>query len=413
MKTLSNCFIVQTSNNLFYFFYSYDRSIYYNLYSNGHWLKPVTVIEEVNYNFSVSLSNDDIYIFCQDLFGNVILCLYKNQKWSFKKILENKSSDIYNINFQMIIDNMSFNLIYSMPTLENNAQLVYHSMDNSPQILDNIIPLNSMPFVTERVNNNLHLVFYQKKKKYHYLGYREFSTALKKWSQFNSFDETSYTYSDQSFLVTEDTIYTLYIVKGNFSYQLIYKYKKDSQWSSPYILYESNKIDMCCIFILNNQLWIVWCINPYVYTSISYDMGKTFNKAQRYIYNDSLFKASFISNKKTKDFYIKELFICGQSNPKILFIPDDFLYSQEKIIHTESISEKLNILKNKISIYEKQLTEKENQIDLLIEEKNLLLKTKGNLENQLAQKNIELKEIKEQLNQKEIKKTIILPYNLH
>lgn len=432
MKSQSNCFIVQTSNDLFYFFYSPDGNICYSLYNNECWSKPISIIEDVNYNFSVSLSNnDDIYIFCQDLLGNVILCLYQNQNWTSKKILENKSSDIYNINFQMIGDSNSFNLIYSMPIAEEkNAQLVYHSMDNnkwsSPQILDNIIPLKPFPFILESVNSNLYIAFYQKQTKNHCLGYREFSTILKKWSKFNSFNETLYTYLDQSFLVTDDAIYALYIVKGNFSSQLIYKYKKDTNWSMPYILYEANKIDLCSLFIVDNQLWVIWCINSYVYTSVSYNMGKTFTKTQIHYYNDSLYKASFITNKRIKkEAYINELLIYGQPIPKILFIPELYrsLYNinstskqeekeETKTTYIEEEKEKLDILKNKISIYENQLNEKENQINLLIEEKNLLLQTKNSLENQLTQKNIELEEQRKQLqNFKKEKKTIILPYD--
>lgn len=437
MKAQSNYFIVQTSDNdLWYFFYSPDKNICYSICSNKQWSEPITVIEDVNYNFSLNLSkNDDIYVFCQDLFGNVILCLYQEQRWSFKKILENKSSDIYDIGFQMIFDAQSFNLIYSMPIVgENSAQLVYHSVDNSkwssPQILDNIIPFKSIPFILQKINSNLYLAFYEKQGKNRSLGYREFSTVLKRWGKFNPSNETLSTYLDQSFLSTDDTIHTLYILKNNFSYQLVYKYKKGEQWSVPYILYENNKIDICSLFMVENQLWIVWCVKSYIYTCISYNMGKTFSKANRYTRQNIELpvKALFLTNKKQKQekLYIKELLLYNKSVPKILFIPE--LYSdfyginscstsktlnenpENIVVSDDDTKQQINILRNKISTYEKQLSEKEGQIALLIKEKNLLLQTKNILENQIAQQGIELSSLQTQLEDtRGTKKTIILP----
>lgn len=420
----SNCFILQTLNrNLWYFFYSPDGKICYSLYHNKHWGNPITIIKNVNYNFSVNLtSKEDIYVFCQDLSGNVILCLYSNDTWSTKIILENKSSEIYDINFQMLYNSQSLNLIYSMPVVgEKSSQLIYHSMENnkwnSPQVLDNIIPFDNLPFIIQQVNDNLSIAFYEKKGKDCCLGYREFSVALKKWGTFNPFHSTIYTYIDQSFLTTQDTIHALYIIKTGFSYQLIYKNKSSDEWSNSITLYESNKIDKCSIFIIENQLWAIWYINSQLYACISYNFGKTFTKPSRYQgnYNNSAVKAYFITNIKQKEekLFIREILLYGQPIPQILLIPElypDFYDIDSNNIDTSKQAEtdyleRISILENKISSYEKQVAEKDLQINSLIKEKNLLVQTKKILENQIANQSLELLSLQKQIENVDLNST--------
>lgn len=431
----SNCFILQTTDNhLWYFFYSNYNSICYSLYSNKHWSNPVTVTKDVNYNFSVNLTDEDnIYVFCQDKLGNVVLCLYENEKWTSKIILENKADEIHDINFQMLFSSQSLNLMYSMPISgEKNAQLIYHSKDKnkwaSPQILDTIIPFTYTPFTLQKISDTHSIAFYEKRGNDCALGYREFSSTLKKWGNFNPFHSTSYTYIDQSFLTTEDTIHVLYIVKTSFSYQLIYKYKNGSEWSSQLVIYECNKIDICSLFILDNQLWIIWYINSQLYTCISQNLGKTFSKPSRYQghYISAPMKASFISNLKQKEekLYLREILLYDQPIPELLLIPElypdfyevnsnipielthkneiNYNTTTEPMITDTSLVERIDILKNKNLSCEHQLAEKNSQITTLIKEKNILSKTKEILENQIAQQGLEILSLQKQLEDKSV-----------
>ncbi len=431
----SNCFILQTTNNnLWYFFYSPDGSICYSIYSNKHWSNPVTVVSDVSYNFSVNLtSDDDIYVFCQDSSGNVMVCLYKDKEWTQKVILENKSNEIHNINFQILFNNQTLDLIYSMPIAEKNSQMVYQYKDSnnkwtSPQILDTIIPFKFTPFAIQKVNDNISVVFYEKKGSECSLGYREFSPTLKKWGNFNNFHTTSYMYVDQSFLTTEDTIHVLYIVKTTFSNQLIYKYKSGSDWSSPIMLYEANKIDICSLFIVDNQLWAIWYINSKLFTCVSQNLGKTFNKPSRYQgnYIANPMKANFITNIKQKEekLYLREILLCDYPIPEILLIPHlypDFynleLNTKVEVIHKasteptvramvndDSFKDQMSILKNKITSYEQKINEQNLQITSLIKEKAVLNKTKEILENQIQQQSIEILSLQNQLDGFGVKK---------
>lgn len=418
-----NSFILQTNDrNLFYFFYTNDGNISYSIYSNNHWSNPKTVIERVNYNFSVNLTEkDDIYVFCQDLKGNVILCLYQNKNWSSKTILENKVSEIYDINFQMLFDNKNLSLIYSMPIIgEKSSHLIYHSMDNnrwnSPQILDTIIPFKGLPFVLQNINSNLNIAFYERKGKESSLGYREFSVPLQKWSNFNPFHTTFYTYTDQSFLTTENTIHTLFLVRTNFSYQLIYRYKEGLDWSMPNLIYEGGRVETCSMFILENQLWILWYINSNIYVSISQNLGKSFNKPIPYKgnYPSIPVKATFITNLEQKEsqLYTRELILNGQSIPEIAIVPElypdfyspiesksDTVTSIQSVNPDNSLREKIVILENKISSYETELAEKNAQINSMIKEKNILIKTKEILENQISEQSSELSSLQKQIEQ--------------
>lgn len=414
-----NNYLIQTSNGQLWYFFYYDKSINYKLYDNNNWIKETEVIKDISSNFSVSLTEDDeIYIFCQDLAGNVLLCLYESNKWSIKKILENQTNEIYDISFQMLFSNQSLNLIYSMPIAgEKHAQLVYQSRDNikweSPQILDNIIPFKNVPFIIQKLNNSLCVAFYERKSRDSTLGYREFSISKRKWGSFNPFHSTIYTYTDQSFLTTEDTIHVLYVVKTGFSYQLIYKNKTDSEWNKQMLIYENNRIEMCSLFIVNTELWLVWYSNSQLYTCVSYNNGKTFTKSNRYQskYGNLPLKAFFATNLKQKEesLYIREILLYDKATPELMFIPElypDFYKlpahnrpsNQINEAHNlDSLNENINILKNKISLYEQQLAEKDLQIAALIKEKNVLTQTKQILENQIANQSLELSSLQNQI----------------
>jgi hypothetical protein len=404
---------------LWYFFYSPDNTIKYSLHSNRHWGNPLTVINNVTPNFSINLTDkNEIYIFCQDIYGNILLCQYKDKAWSSKIILENKSSEISNINFEMLINNQNLNLVCSVPIPdEKSSKLVYYSKNNNnhwdyPQTVDKITPFTKSPFIHQQINNALSIFFYQKKENGYSLGYREFSSTLKKWGEFNSFHNSAYSYIDQSFLTTDDTIHVLYIVRGKFSQQLIYKQKNGSNWSSPIVLYENQKIELCSLLILDKQLWAIWYINSRIYTCISQNLGLSFGKPSRYSDNSIPLptKSTFISNKKQKEehLYIREILLYDEPIPEILLIPElcpDFyrINSSIEIIHKQSVAnedlskQQINILENKISSYENQIKEKDSQINSFVKERLLLYKTKEILESKIAEQSLELISMQKQL----------------
>lgn len=394
----STGFMIQTKNKaLWYFFYNSEGNICYTVYKNKHWSTPTAIIKNIYPNFSVNITDKDIiYVFCQDISGNVILSVYQNGTWNSSIVLENNSAQIHNINFQMIIEDNSLNLIYTMPiSYDKKSQLFYHYKDNdkwsSPQIIDTISPLRQSPFSLQKINNCHNIVFYAQEHDFLSLGYREFSASQKKWSKFNTIHNTKHKYADQSFLTTENTLHTLYIVKNNFLCQLIYKKKSSENWDTPIILYENSKIELCTLFILDNQLWAVWFSNSQFFTSISYNMGKTFSKPQRYGKPiDYLpYKANFISNSRQigEQFRLNELLIGSsyeQNTPKVLIFPDlhpDFYnYSESE----------LNELKNKINSYE-------HLINNLNSEKNLLYETKKILEKQIAVQSMEISSLQKKI----------------
>lgn len=396
----NNSFLLQTQDNLlWYFFYSQEGNICYTIYKNRHWSTPIIIIRNTNSNFSVNINAKDIiYLFCQDLSGNVVLCVYKDNIWSSSVVLENTSNQIHNINFQMIMEDNSLNLIYTMPiSYDKKSQLFYHFKENenwsSPQILDTISPLRQSPFNLQKINNRHNIIFYTQELETSSLGYREFSVPLKKWGKFNAIHKTKYKYTDQSFLTTENTLYVLYIVKNAFSCQLIFKKKSSEIWDTTILIFEGPKIELCTLFILENQLWLVWYSNSYLFTCVSNNMGKSFSKPQRYGKELSIipYKAAFISNssQQSKNIYLKEILISGnseQENPKFLLIPEIY---PDFYNYTENFNE-LNELKNKINSYE-QL------INNLNSEKNLLYETKKILEQQISKQSMEILSLQKQL----------------
>ncbi len=407
---MENSYIVRLKENrLFCFYYVKGRGLLYKTYENNKWAREKVLLEQGRENFTVTIDEKGIiYLLCQDSMGDVVLLTNGEGEWVSKVILKNQSGKVHPILLKPIITDNGICLIYNVPAVEEKSNyLVFQSVDGDgrwgpAQRIDRFTGMNSQMFQVQHVTREHVLLFYYNKSMENSIGYREITPA--KLGSYNNIFSTVNHLQDVCFLTTDNAIHVCYIVKSVFSCQLIYRKKEDEGFSQPTIIAESQKLDNCIMFFVENILYIMYVSNGQLFETRTEDRGKTFYRPARYRNKFCLnpMKAHYISNvpQSEDNYYCRELYV-DRSHPwDIQVIPDkneDFYpvlaplirppdaeptptqpkpIKKKPEIHSEisdDLSEKLFSLTNQVTLLQRQVSEKNEQlmeITAMLKERN-------------------------------------------
>jgi len=390
-------YILRTKDNMLYcFYYTSEKEIYIKNYNNGKWGNSFLIINNVRQYYTVNIAyNGDIYIFCQSIEGDIIICKKENQNWEKKVVLKNKGQNTPNVIFNAIINDNGINLIYNVPIINNKgyyltAQNLSHKGHwSKANQFDKIISFPESIFMTQTLGKNNAIITYQKKLPEVHFGYRQLYNN--KLGEFNTIHTTGYQIIDYSFIVVKDEIHFIYIVKSMFSCQIIYRVKTEVGLLSPIILFEGQRLNNCIISIIKEKIYIMWVNNGQLYFCVSSNNGSSFSKPVKYQrkFCAKPKKAIYLSENtmEKKEFVCYEIYVDGFDKSDIQILPElyeDF-FNMEKIqiktntANTTNIDEintakqNFEMLKNRYDITKKQLEEKEKQIlnlTMLLKKKN-------------------------------------------
>lgn len=448
-KEQINYYIVKQSNGtLWAFYYDEDDGICCMTHTHDAWSKKQIVYSNGTKNFSVYLDHqDNIYLFCQDVSGNIILYQYSSKGWESQVLLYSKNGFIDSLYFDTVIQGEDIYLFYNLKDPNSNRHALVQQIAisgkqwNNPSLVDYIYPINKNPFsVYQNTKNDIYL-YYQKKKEDYLLGYKKYSHSIKAWRDFYCFDSGHFSYIDESTLINNNDIFNLYIKKEKYYSILFFKAKNEEIWKEPKKIFEKNDISSCSLFMIDDHLWITWICNDKLYSCYSTDMGDTFSEASIHLIDSPTAptKANYQSNylQEQKRLSANEIYINTNNQIEFLIIPEVFpaikgnsIQIEETFIPpTEKVDNYLNEIKlhlnqvyEEIYICKKQLREKDNQIAQLkyslkhknkdiakstyelrknneIQKKELLsLKEKNkNLEESIHHKNLEIQQLEEKI----------------
>ncbi len=385
---MENNFIINYGNNSLSSFNFSANKIFVKNYVNEIWEKEVLIIDNVRNNFTVSLSSDGkLYLFCQDIDGNVILSTNTEGRWTNKIILENQSPKATTILFYPIITEKGITLIYNSPIGKDGSGYIMMQKlaDNGTwakaETIDKFYPIKSTYFTIQKIKNDHYILFYQTKTTSKNIGYREITSNS--YGSFNVFHTTNYQLTDFSYLTTNEGLYLVNVVKSMYSTQLIFRKKDSDNFSNPIILCEGTKIEKPLIFFAENILYIFFSNGNNLFYTTSSNSGESFKKVQKYKstkFHD-LIKGKYIrddiGNKST--FCTNELYL-NKSMPNLIkiipeiytnFFPEKKVVAEEVVKHEiayidqeliDELETKIKILENKIFNYENELKEKNNKI---------------------------------------------------
>lgn len=317
-----NYFVKLLNDKLIAFYYS-NKSIYYKTHDGMQFKSEALLVEDVLDNFTVCLAYDDtVYLFCQNINGDVLLCTKNNNDISSRMILKNTANTIVKVNFNALVSDNAFSLIYN-----SESHLILQQLDSSGKWqpaapIDKYISLPNTAYTVQNISCEHLLAFYRTPE--NHLVYREINTE--QFGSPNIFHTTTHKIVDTSFLVMADCVHMLFIVRNMFSCQILYRKKDSSDFSNIKILWEAPNISNCLLFEIEGKLYVTFSMKGHLYMMFSENNGNTFSHIIKYKdqFGVNVKKAKYVSANQVKDHCLHEIYVSAEDPCDILLIPEIF-----------------------------------------------------------------------------------------
>lgn len=388
-NTQRNYIIKQESGELWNFFYSNKNGILYKKFQDNRYSLSKLAVKDGTDNFTVMLTEDNkIALLYQDIYGNIVLSILHNNNWSSETLMKRKSGSMYSIFFDAVIIKDSIHIIYCIPDESTRKYALIHQTShlgerlNQPIVVDILNSLYKTPFNLYANDNELFLIYKNLTDNWT-LCYKSFSFESNKWSDINIIDNSKNTFKELSFTSNNKSTLLVYIKseeKDNiFMYFLGNKLAK-----GPKLIYKSDKLDDCSVFIVYEQTWISWISENKISSGFSIDECKNFN----FIENNTelkipVKKTQFVSNDKELKLHLNlyDLFVDDSSDLNIHTVSELYpnilnnnakLPILDKSPANNSITpmlQNMNVTMNeyysKILVYEKKIADYEEEVKKL------------------------------------------------
>ena len=377
-------YIIRTNRYINSFYHTRQRGIMRRFFFKGRWQAEQVIAKNCRDNFTVHYEDDIIYLFCQDSLGDItaVTINVSNGSVSRRVVLKNQSDHVLQIFLHPIILDKGLTIIYNTPSLEDRSNYLMTQQLNDNGLWSPASRIDkywSDNYEVQRLTSDHLLLFYQTRTLENNLGYREITPE--KQGRYNVYYSTNYFVSDNSCLTTENGIHTLFVVKSMFSSQLIYRRNLTGEFSSPMVLYESQRIEKCLMFFIRDNLYVTFIASGYLYISMSDDKGVSFSRPVRYhnkfCQNPEV--AFFInqSEQTENSMYLRHVYVDRTSPWDIQIIPEMFdeffpAYTETENddtynSHSEAPDnmDEIKRLKNHIELLRQNAAEKDTQIESL------------------------------------------------
>ena len=345
----NNYILANKNNEIMSFYYGKERAIYCEKIKEDNYSMPIKIIENVLDCFSVNITpNKEIYIFCQDYEGEIILCKVEDNKIVKKSLFVNKDKSLKNTLFYPIFFKNNISLIYNTKGENENNFLTIKTFINgekwtNSENIDTFYVLQNNIFDIQKIDENHIIVAYQKKSNDIQIGYKEIKDF--NISNFITIHKTAYQMIDYSFIVFRQEIHYLYIIKTLFSSQVIYRRKGANGLESPVIIFDGQRVKDCIINIIDNNLYCSFISNNTLFYCKSEDFGRTFSNVIRYekpIARDVI-KAKFLSFNNIDRCSINHIYVDSKNHLNIYMLaellPSVFnknIYKKEETYYMEN-----------------------------------------------------------------------------
>ncbi len=267
-----------------------------------NYISTNLIIENVISNFTTCVHGGEVFIFCKNIYGDIILCKSSNinnafnNNISFSNIILFK--DLSNLFYPIFLNN-NLSLIYSnyssnMLAIKSTKADSNNSFNwNAPENIDIISSTpNQISNPNEYSNLNL-LDLYKVHQTNFILSYIKFKSNKElqagfkvisngALSDFIIFHKTGHQLVDYSIICFDNKIHIIYIIKNLFSTQVIYRNYYNNILSNPILLFEGQKIKTCCACVINNKVYCQFIIGNTLYYLISDDYGSNFSSVMKY-----------------------------------------------------------------------------------------------------------------------------------
>lgn len=305
-----------------------------------NYISSSLIIENVISNFTICVQGGEVFVFCKNIYGDIILCRSSNINDTFNN----------NINFSNIILFKDLSNLFYPIFLNSNLSLIYNNYNNSMLSIkstkvdlnnnfinfnnfnwnspENIDLINSTPIPNSNEYSNLNLLdLYKVHQTNFILSYIKFKSNKElqagfkvisngALSDFIIFHKTSHQLVDYSIICFNNKIHIIYIIKNLFSTQVIYRSYYNNILSNPVLLFEGQKIKMCCACVINNKVYCQFIIGNTLYYLISEDYGNNFSSVMKYkrSVSQEIQKIKFLDFKHSERDSFNEVFADDPQN---------------------------------------------------------------------------------------------------
>lgn len=344
-------FIVRMNKGVLGCFYYEKGNILYKETNGKNISDSVIVAKGVRENFTVNLcQNEEIYLFCQNLYGDIVHIKMNNGKWAENIILKCKDKNAGNIILYCIENGQERSIIYNVPSKDKNIfDIMMQTSDNKgnwgkPYFIDKIIPMQEFIFKVDMIDFEHSIIFYRKycEKGECTIGYRTFNNN--NIGEYNPIYSTNYRVNVTSFLACDDCFHSLFSVKNIFSSRIVYRKKCANGLCECINLAEVQYVDSCQIFIANNKLYAVWKIGNNIFYCVSENNGESFSKVMKFPDKNTIHlnKTNYLSFVKmnSNDFTVREVYTDRTNICNIEILPNlykNFNKSNFSVVNSEKV----------------------------------------------------------------------------
>lgn len=439
------CYVVKQGDRILKFCYARQIGIYYQIHMRLGWSEKRLIYKDcLNHFFVFGDKDDTIYIFCQDISGDIKLCILEEPEINNRTLLYQKQNIIMPVNFKAFILNKDIHLLYNIINQSSRSEILVHhpftihGKQSSSQIIAELYYSgygDAIYGVTQDRDNNVYLLTTTKTDTYKLI-LRTFYGAFEKWGKEEVLYSSDFPYVDFTLFAEKNRVHNLFIIKEQQGNRVVYVCK-DQDLERTTVLFQGIEVNSCLLISANSYVWAFWMAGNKLYGVISIDQGNNFSKPKVYKQFDGTIPIKVMfqncSQNSQNCYYPYQMYAIKEKGEISLFLQEILVTSLAEVMEGEEyIMDKLNsenIELDEIRAYLKKVSTKIETLNKEKEKINQKFKVAEseiiNLNKVLENEKNETKKIihqvnkekdKNQLLQKDIEKledkNIILEHNI-
>lgn len=368
-KKIYNDIIIKTKDkDLLKFSYDDEIGIFYETINNNKKSKKNIILKQsFKYFYVTEDFNRNVNLICQDIIGNITLCILEDDTWKFKTLFCIKHNFIMPINVKGFYLNKDFKFLFNS---DNDLKNIYFK-DKFNTSLEKIYSENNNIDIDYSIlegSNYISLIIHSISFEMYKLILKSFKKGEDIWSENKIVYITNQLYVDTSYYISNNIVHFLLAINEGKRKSIIYKninLDKSEKLQRETIIFESSDISSCLIIQIKEVLWALWISNDKIYGCYSMNFGEDFSKPSVYkiLNEESIKKVIYIENCEKKEIYINE----KNDNIKILLeeiLNNEFLFkiNYKEISYNSIEKEEIIIAKKEIKKLKEIVNNQKSQI---------------------------------------------------
>lgn len=385
-----DCYLVkQKDGTLLKFCYDSEQGIYYQIRMKQNWSEKKSIYKEsFEYFYVLEEQNERIYVFCQDICGDLILCTLEGIEWKYKVLLHMKYDVIMPLYIRAFFHSDDIHLFYNIVDKQTYSEVLVHQIAKNGvqwsyrQIITRLDYYYRVPYrISQDYNSNLVLLNTVLSDVYK-LTSRKFHIVEGRWGKQEVIHTSLLPYIDFTFCVEENRKHYLFITQDDQVNRVIYQYKEIGLQKNI-ILFQHEKIDSCLLVLSNKILWALWICGDKLYGCFSTNDGQNFSSPMVYRHFDKGLpvKAFYqeYSVDKQNEYTSHEIYVMNLNVGEQLFLQellessvavqvDDNDGLKAKVENSDCEIEELKYCFTKVKILKKEKEELQEKLKIVEQE---------------------------------------------